>query len=89
MGLDPNVTILTDENALRAFLESDQPGLVISQGTNIKEAAAALLPTQPTYMEDRRTWVSPEKHQKKLKAWLINPDRSLIAMESEEASSAK
>jgi len=85
----PPVTTLTDESALGAFLENDQPGVIISQGRYINEEVAALLPPQPTYMEDRHTWESPERYQKKLNAWFINPCLSQISMESMEANHAK
>jgi len=89
MKWDPPVTTLTDESALRAFLENDQPGVIISQGRYIDEEVAALLPPQPTYMEDRHTWESPERYQNKLNAWFINPCISQISMESKEANHAK
>jgi hypothetical protein len=89
MEWDPPVTLLTDENALRAFLESDEPGIVISQGRYVTETAASMLPSQPAYAETRYTWESPDVCQKKLKAWLINADLSQIALESQEANRAK
>jgi len=48
MKWDPPVTTLTDESALRAFLEDGQPGVIISKGKYINEEVAALLPPQPT-----------------------------------------
>jgi hypothetical protein len=35
-----------------------------------------MLPSQPTFEEASFTWETPEKRQKKLKAWLINQDVS-------------
>jgi 4-amino-4-deoxy-L-arabinose transferase-like glycosyltransferase len=75
MKWDPRATLLADENALRAFLESDEPGIVISQDRYITETAASMLPSQPAYAEVRYTWESPDVCQKKLKAWLINANR--------------
>jgi hypothetical protein len=89
MEWDPPITLLTDENALRVFLDSDQPGIIISQGRYITETAASMLPSQPTYAETGYTWESPGKRQKKLKAWLINADISQMVMESKEANRAK
>jgi 4-amino-4-deoxy-L-arabinose transferase-like glycosyltransferase len=89
MEWDPPITLLTDENALRAFLESDEPGIVISQARYVTEKAASMLPSQPTYAETRYMWESPDACHKKLKAWLINVDISKITMESKEANSAK
>jgi len=89
MEWDPPATLLTDENALRAFLESEEPGIVISQSRYITEKTASLLPSQPAYAEVRHTWESPDLCQKKLKAWLINADNSKITVESKEANHAK
>ncbi len=89
MKWDPPITWLTDEKALRAFLENGQPGLIISQGRYLTETVALMLPDQPTYLEAGHTWETSEKRQKKLKAWLINADVSQIAMESKEANGAK
>ena len=86
--LDPTVTILTDENSLRTFLESDQPGVIISQGRYISETVASMLPSQPAYKETSFAWESPDKHQKKFKAWLINQDTSKFAVECKEENHA-
>jgi hypothetical protein len=85
---DPPVTILADESALRTFLENDQPGVIISQGRYITETIASMLPSQPTYKETCYLWESPNKHQKKYKAWLINHDISQIALECKEENRA-
>lgn len=76
MKWDPPITWLTDENALRAFLENDQPGMIISQGRYMTETVASMLPNQPTYEEADFTWETSEKRQKKMKAWFINQDVS-------------
>jgi hypothetical protein len=76
MKWDPPITLLTDESALQAFLEKDQPGMIISQGRYVTEAIAPMLPNQPTYEEASFSWETPEKRQKKMKAWLINQDVS-------------
>jgi len=86
---DPPITLLADENALRAFLESEEPGIVISQDRYVSKKAASMLPSQPAYTETRYAWESPDICEKKLKAWLIDADVSQIAMESKEADSAK
>jgi len=89
MEWDPPITLLTDEDALRAFLESNEPGIVISQGRYISKTAASMLPSQPAYAETCYKWERPERRQNKLKAWLINADISQIAQESKEANRAK
>jgi 4-amino-4-deoxy-L-arabinose transferase-like glycosyltransferase len=89
MEWDPPVTVLTDENDLRVFLESDQPGIIISQGRYLTETAASMLPSQPAYAETCYKWELPERRKNKLKAWLINVDISQIAGESKEANRAK
>jgi hypothetical protein len=86
---DPPVTILTDESALRTFLESDQPGLIISQGRYITKTVASMLPSKPAHQEISYSWESPEKHQEKLRAWLINHDISKFATENKEENCAK
>ena len=85
---DPPVTILTDENSLQTFLESDQPGLIISKGRYISETVASMLPSLPTYKETKYVWESHEKHQEKLRAWLINPNVSKFAIENKEKNRA-
>ncbi len=75
MELDPPTTLLADENALRVFLQSGEPGIVISQSRYITETAVSMLPAQPAYVEVRYAWESLDLCQKKLKAWLINADR--------------
>jgi hypothetical protein len=87
--LDPPITLLADENALQSFLESDEPGIVISQDRYVSKKAALILPSQPAYAETCYEWESPRICEKKLKAWLINADVSQIVMESKEANSAK
>jgi hypothetical protein len=91
MEWDPPITLLTDEDALRAFLESNEPGIVISQGRYIyiSKTAASMLPSQPAYAETCYKWERPERRQNKLKAWFINADISQIAQESKEANRAK
>jgi len=86
---DPPITLLANENNLRAFIESDKPGIVISQDRYVPKKAMSMLPSQPAYAETCYVWESPRRYEKKLKAWLINPDISQIAMESKEANSAK
>jgi 4-amino-4-deoxy-L-arabinose transferase-like glycosyltransferase len=86
--LDPPVTILTDENSLRVFLKNGQPGLVISQDRHISETVASILPSLPTFKETDYPWESREKHQDKLRAWLINKNISKVAFESKEANFA-
>jgi 4-amino-4-deoxy-L-arabinose transferase-like glycosyltransferase len=85
---DPPVTILTDENSLQTFLESDQPGLIISKGRYISETVASMLPSLPAYRETSYAWESPDKHQEKLKAWLINKDIAKFAIKSKEKNHA-
>ncbi len=75
MEWDPPVTVLTDENDLRVFLQSSEPGIVISQARYITETAVSMLPSQPAYTETCYKWELPERRKNKLKAWLINTDR--------------
>lgn len=89
MKWDPPATILSDEDALRAFIETGKPGVVISQSRYITETAAPMLPSQPAYAETCYTWESPGLCERKLKAWLVNADGSRLAAESEEANGAK
>ena len=88
MKWDPPITILANENDLKGFLEAGQPGIVISQGRYISEAAVSMLPAQPAYAEICYTWESPDLCQKKLKAWLVNTNASQVAEESKEANRA-
>jgi 4-amino-4-deoxy-L-arabinose transferase-like glycosyltransferase len=89
MEFNPPITLLSDENDLRVFLESGEPGIIISQGRYITETAAAMLPAQPAYAETDYKWELPERHQKKLKAWLVNANVSQILAENVEADSEK
>jgi 4-amino-4-deoxy-L-arabinose transferase-like glycosyltransferase len=69
MKLNPPVTLLTNENDLRAFLESGEPGIIISQNRYITGTLTSMLPAEPTYAETRYKWESPNRQYK---AWLIN-----------------
>jgi hypothetical protein len=89
MELNPPITLLTDEIALRDFLESDQPGVIISQDRYARGALASMLPSEPTCEETIYTWESNSAKEKKLKAWLINQAISRVDIETEEANSAK
>jgi 4-amino-4-deoxy-L-arabinose transferase-like glycosyltransferase len=89
MRLDPPITLLTDEDDLRVFLENDEPGVIISQGRHISQTVTSMLPAQAAYAEIQYKWELPEKHQKKLKAWLVNADVSQIPAERMENKSAK
>ncbi|MFC1792510.1 ArnT family glycosyltransferase [Planctomycetota bacterium] len=89
MEWDPPVTLLDNEQALRTFLESDRPGIIISQGKHITEKVAAMLPPLPSYIEASNTWESTQRYQKKFRAWLINPDCSQVEMKDREVSCAK
>jgi hypothetical protein len=71
MQLCPPVTLLADEKDLRVFLESGEPGIIISQSRYITAAVASMLPGQPTYAETCYKWESPGR---KFRAWLINQD---------------
>jgi hypothetical protein len=89
MEFNPPITLLSDENDLRVFLKSGEPGMIISQGRYITETVAAMLPAQPAYAETNYKWELPERLQKKLKAWLINANVSQILAENVEADSEK
>ena len=89
MKLDPPVEWLKDEHSLQEFLKSDQPGMIISQGRYITGSIASMLPQQPAFMEKCFSWESPDRQQKKMKAWLINPDTLQIAMDDKEANYEK
>jgi 4-amino-4-deoxy-L-arabinose transferase-like glycosyltransferase len=78
------VTMLEDENELRTFLESDQPGLIIAQGRHVTDSVSAMLPPQPDYIEASKAWDSPNSRKKKFRAWIINPDNEQIADERVE-----
>ena len=86
MAWNPPVITLKDENELRVFLESKNPGVVIGQTRYVTETVAAMLPLQPSYAESSYRW---ESAGKKLRAWVINADISQIAGESKEANRAK
>ncbi len=89
MELNPPITLLTDETALRNFLESDRPGVIISQDRYARGAFASMLPFEPTCAETIYTWESDSAKEKKLKAWLINEAVSRVDVETEEVNSAK
>jgi 4-amino-4-deoxy-L-arabinose transferase-like glycosyltransferase len=72
MKWDPPVTLLTNEKDLKVFLESSEPGIVISQSRHINGTVASVLPAQPTYTETCYKWQSPDR---RYKAWLINQDK--------------
>ncbi|MFH1718323.1 MAG: glycosyltransferase family 39 protein [Planctomycetota bacterium] len=88
MELDPPITLLTDESALREFLESDRPGVIISQDRYVSGAVASMLPSEATCAETIYAWESPGTQQKKLQAWLINRDVTKVDVEIEEANCA-
>lgn len=71
MKLDPPVTLLTDENDLKVFLNSHKPGIIISQKRYISETIVSMLPAQPAYVETCNKWESPGR---KYHAWLVNQD---------------
>ena len=89
MEWDLPITLLTDENALRVFLQGGEPGIVISQGRYVSQTVASILPAQPAYAETCYKWEPPKRRQNKLKAWLINANIPQIAGESEEANRAE
>jgi hypothetical protein len=89
MKLDPPVKWLNDEHSLQEFLKSDQPGMIISQGRYVTDSIASMLPQQPAFAETCFRWESPDRQLKKMKAWLINPDVSQIAMENKGVNYAK
>jgi 4-amino-4-deoxy-L-arabinose transferase-like glycosyltransferase len=89
MKWDPPITWLTDEAALRAFLENDQPGMVISEERYIPESVASMLPDKPTYVETAYSWESPEKRQKKMKAWLVSKDVSMAEGNGKDTTRAE
>lgn len=74
MEWPPPVTILKDTNAIKEFLESKKPGIIVSQGRYISETDAAMLPAQPTYAETLYKWELSKSQQNKLKAWIIDAD---------------
>jgi 4-amino-4-deoxy-L-arabinose transferase-like glycosyltransferase len=71
MKWDPPVTLLTDETAVRIFLDNNKPGVIISQNRHITETIASMLPSQPAYAETCYKWESPDR---KYRVWLINQD---------------
>jgi 4-amino-4-deoxy-L-arabinose transferase-like glycosyltransferase len=71
MKWDPPVTLLTDENAVRVFLDNNIPGIIISQSQYMTETVASMLPSQPAYAETCYKWESPDR---KYRVWLINQD---------------
>jgi len=71
MQWNPPVILLTNENDLRAFLEDDKPGIIISQNRYIVGTVASMLPAEPTYAETCNKWESPVR---KYIARLINKD---------------
>lgn len=83
------VTVLKDEIDLRAFLENEEPGMIISQGRYISETAASMLPPQPAYAETSHKWELPQRRRNKFRAWLINRDVSRVAVDNEEVGLAK
>jgi len=89
MELNPPITLLTDEAALRDFLESDEPGAIISQERYARGAFASMLACEPACAETVYAWESPGTRDKKLKAWLINQAVSRVDVETEEANGAQ
>jgi 4-amino-4-deoxy-L-arabinose transferase-like glycosyltransferase len=73
------VTMLEDENELRTFLESGQPGLIIAQGRHVTNSVSAMLPSQADYIEASKAWDSSNSRNKKFRAWIINPNNEQIA----------
>ena len=67
-----------------------EPGLIIAQGRYITETVAAMLPLEPAYKEEGRTWDTQQRaNQKKLKAWIINPAERQIVSEERDANYAE
>ena len=90
MDWDLPVTMLEDEQALQKFVENQEPGLIIAQGRYITETVAAMLPLEPAYKEEGRTWDTQQRaNQKKLKAWIINPAERQIVSEERDANYAE
>jgi len=79
MQWNPPVTLLTNENELRAFLENDKPGIIISQNRYIVGIVASMLPAEPTYAETCHKWENPVR---KYKARLVNQDNAQIEKET-------
>lgn len=73
MQWNPPVTLLTNENDLRVFLENDKPGIIISQNRYITGTVASMLLAEQTYTETCYKWESPVR---KYKARLINEDNT-------------
>jgi hypothetical protein len=73
MKLNPPVTFLTDVNDFRAFLESGEPGIIISQNQYMTKTVASMLPSQPAYAETCYKWESSDR---KYRVWLINQDNT-------------
>lgn len=73
MQWNPPVTLLTNESDLRAFLENDKPGIIISQNRYIVGTVVSMLPAEPTYAETCYKWENPVR---KYKALLINQDNT-------------
>jgi 4-amino-4-deoxy-L-arabinose transferase-like glycosyltransferase len=83
MKWNPPVTILTDENELKGFLDAGNPGIIIGQTRYFTETVASLLPPQPTYKESIYKW---ESNNKKLMAWVMDKNNTLIGMENGNAN---
>ena len=83
MKWNPPANILIDENDLRKFIESDEPGIIISQSRYITESIAKMLPNKYKYSEYCYKW---ESDSKKLNAWEINKDETQAVMETNNAN---
>jgi len=49
-----------------------------------------MLPEEPAYAEEYKTWEDPKKkYKEKLKAWIINPNNMELAIEERSTSYAE
>lgn len=90
MEWDLPVTMIKDEQELQEFIQNNQPGLIIAQGRYLTESVVSMLPEEPAYAEEYKTWEDPKKkYKEKLKAWIINPNNMELAIEERSTSYAE
>ena len=64
--------------------------MIIAQGRYLTDSVIAMLPKQPSYTEESRTWDSKQNiKERKMKAWIINPVDAQIVTEKRDMNYAE
>ena len=84
------VTMLKNEEELQEFIKDSQLGLIIAQDRYLSNTISEMLPKEPAYVERNCKWETSQKTlQKKLKAWVINPENRQVVTEERDVNYAE